>query len=200
MSLDKIDLLDLFIKVSKLMVFEPNKCENLIFTQERDGKRIIREPEATYIMSNELSKKGISFGLEVPTGKKYQIKGSSPDSANTDVAIEPYGKQINVEFKCDQPKREDIEKDILKLLREDVSGTAFFHILKNYNRGTMPKLMIKFETSYIVLKNYDDTVSKWFLLFIFVKEKKECFWMNFNDITNIPKGSFKIKNLNKMAL
>lgn len=200
MSLNKNNLLDLFIKASKLMVVEPDKYENLIFTQERDGKQIIREPEATYSIANELSKKGVTFGLEVPTGKKYKIKGSKPDSANTDLAIEPTGKQINVEFKCDQPKPEDIEKDILKLLGEDVSGTAFFHILKNYNRGTMPTLLKKFETSFINLKNYDDVVTKWFLLFFFVKEKKECFWIDFYDITNIPQGSFEIKNLNKMVL
>ena len=57
MPLNKKDLRDLFVKASKLMVVEPDKYENLIFTQKRDGKQIIREPEATYSIASELSKK-----------------------------------------------------------------------------------------------------------------------------------------------
>ena len=48
--------------------------------------------------------------------------------------------------------------------------------------------------------NLQDKKSKWFLLFIFVKEKKECYWKLFDDITDILKDDFKFDNFSREEL
>jgi len=195
MPFDDKELLDLFIVASKRMSENSDRCRNLIYTQNRIDKNIIREPEVTYVIAQLLSEKNIQFGLEVPTNKEYFISSTNSDYANTDLAINPKDKQINIEFKVDQPNPKEIKKDIAKLLREEVFGTAFFHILKNYNIKTLPKLLYKFEVAFKELRHIDKS-KKWFLFFIYVKEKNEYFWQFFEDIRNI--SDFNVKGPNKV--
>lgn len=189
-NIDKNELIDIFKEVSKKLSENPNRCGTLVYTKKESNKPIIREPEASYVLSLVLSGKNINFGLEVPTKKKYKFKinGKNPKSASIDLAIEPNEKQINVELK--EGQRETIKKDFEKFLREDVEGCAFFHILKNSDSGTLPSLFKKYNKAYANLVHVKDKKSKWFLLFIFIKEKKECLWKAFDDITAISLEEF----------
>ncbi len=198
-TVEEKELLELFIEASKLMSRGTDRCGNLIYTQKKDGKNIIREPEATYVVAHLLSEKGVDFGLEVPT-KKYLFKSKKEDVGDTDLAIEPTAKQINIEFKRDQPNVESIKKDFVKLLGEQTDGCAFFHILKNTDSGTLPILLEKYIIAYNNSLNLKDRYPKWFLLFIFVKEKKECFWQLFDDIINISEDDFIIDNFSRENL
>ncbi len=178
------DLINIFKEVSTKLSENPDRCGTLLYTQ----KSKIREPEATHVLAIVISKNNIHFGLEVPTKKKYKFKGKSPRSASIDLAIEPDGKQINVELK--EGQNETLKKDFEKLLREDVEGGAFFHILKNSDSGTLPSLFNKYKNAYNKLINVEGKKSKWFSLFIFIKEKKKCFWKTFDDITKISLEEF----------
>ena len=145
MSIDEKGLLDLFIDASKLMTNENDRYKNLIYTQKESGKHIIREPEATWVLTNLLFSKGINFGIEVPTKGRYQIRGKKPDSTDIDLSIFQKNEQINIEFKTRQPVIETITKDFLKFFGEEVQGCAFFHILKNRDSTTITKLLKKYE-------------------------------------------------------
>ncbi len=178
-------ILELFKETSLRLGNDDDKCENLIFSQSQSGKSIIREPEARNVMTLLLNKKNIEYALEVPTEEKYKFSGDKPDSANTDLVIYLKDGQINIEFKTGQPNPEHIEKDFEKLLKEPTDGCAFYHILKNTNIDTIPKLLKKYKTAY--RKAYDDgnIKEKWFVLFIFVKEKRKVYWKMFDDITDL---------------
>lgn len=187
------ELINIFKEVSTQLSIDTDKCGYLIYTQKRNNKYVIREPEATQVLSMVLSRKLIYFGLEVPTEKLYQFSGVSPTAASIDLVIEPIEDQpngVNVEFKADQPEVFKIQKDFEKLLREQASGSAFFHILKNSNSRTLVNLLNKYREAYENVRGLNDKISKWFVLFIFVKEKQECFFKTFDDIINIPNNDF----------
>ncbi|MFQ5871692.1 MAG: hypothetical protein ACE5IB_06005 [Candidatus Geothermarchaeales archaeon] len=186
----KSELIGVFKEVFRNLCERPDRCGNLIYTQSKDDRKIIREPEATYVLASVLSRGKFPFGLQVPTRKKYRISSDSADSANTDLAVNPNGRPVNVELKRGQCRESDIRKDFEKLLRERASGCAFYHILKNRNRGTLPKLLKKYKNTYNRLESVSDRQPKWFLLFIFVKEKRECFWKISENITELTEHSF----------
>jgi len=197
MSIDEQELLDLYIEASKFMAEEKDRCGNLLYTQKKSGKHIIREPEVAHVLGQLLSQRGINFGVEVPTEKKYLISGEKPDTAAVDLAIFTGEKQINIELKGGQPNVKEIEKDFKKFLGEPVQGCSFFHILKNTNAGTMPSLLEKYSKAYKSSLSITEKVSKWFLLFIFVKEKKTYYWQIFKDITDIQDNIFKLNSFLK---
>jgi len=45
--------------------------------------------------------------------------------------------------------------------------------------------------------NLNDVIPKWFILFIFVKEKQECSWKAFDDITKISQEEFDQNEFSK---
>lgn len=195
--MNRNDLIAIFREVSKQLSEESGRCGNLIYTQEKSNRKLIREPEARHVLTMVLSRKNVNFGLEVPTKKRYKISGGSPDTANIDLVIEPDEEQINVELKGGQPNINNIQKDFEKLLREQVSGCAFYHVLQNSNRGTLPALLNKYKEGYSNIVSLNDAISKWFILFIFVKEKQECFWKAFDDITRISHEEFDQNEFSK---
>lgn len=201
MSIGESELLNLFIDASKLMTNENDRCKNLMYTQTESGKHIIREPEATCILTNLLFSKGINFGIEVPTKERYIISGKKPDSADTDLSIFQNNEQINIEFKTRQPVIKTIMKDFLKFFGENVKGCAFFHILKNRDSATITKLLKKYEEAHIDAKKLvEKKREKWFLFFIFVKEKKECYWQLFDDIAKISNDDFHLNKFKSEKL
>ena len=185
---DRNNLIDIFRETSKQLSKEPDRCGNLIYTQEKSNRRLIRDPEARHVLTRVLSQKNVDFGLEMPTKKKYSFGGSSPDTANIDLVIEPNKEQLNVELK--EGQRKTIQKDFEKLLSEQVSGGAFYHVLQNSNSATLPALLNKYKEAYSNIVNLNDAVPKWFILFIFVKEKQECFWKAYDNITKIALEDF----------
>ncbi len=178
------DLINIFKEASTKLSENPDRCGTLLYTQ----KSKIREPEATHILALVISENKIHFGLEVPTKKKYKFTGESSKSASIDIAIEPDGKQVNVELK--EGQNDTIQKDFEKLLIEDIEGGTFFHILQNSDSGTLPNLFEKYKKAYANLVDLKDKKSKWFILFIFIKEKKKCFWKTFDDIAKISLEDF----------
>ena len=109
--------------------------------------------------------------------------------------IEQFWNQTTIQIK---DLERTIGKDFEKLLREQTYGSAFFHILKNSDRGTLPLLLKKYKISYKnTLNNIDDTLNKWFIFFIFVKEKQECYFQIFDDITEISDECFKLDNFSR---
>ena len=193
--MDRNDLIATFREVSKQLSEEFDRCGNLIYTQEKSNRKLIREPEARHVLTMLLSGKNVNFGLEVPTKKKYKFSGRSPDTANIDIVIEPNKELVNVELK--EGQRKTIQKDFEKLLREQVSGCAFYHVLQNSNRGTLPALLNKYKEAYSNIVNLNDAIPKWFILFIFVKEKQECFWKAFDNITKISQEEFDQNEFSK---
>jgi hypothetical protein len=192
---DRNDLIEIFRETSRQLSKKPDRCGNLIYTQEKSNRKLIREPEARHVLTMVLSGKNVNFGLEVPTKKKYRFSGSSRDTANIDLVIEPNKEQVNVELK--EGQRKTIQKDFEKLLREQASGSAFYHVLQNSNRATLPALLNKYKEAYSNIVNLNDAVPKWFILFIFVKEKQECFWKAFDNITKIAHEEFDQNEFSK---
>jgi len=196
--MNRNDLIEIFRETSRLLSKRSDRCGNLIYTQEESNRKLIREPEARLVLTMVISGKNVNFGLEVPTKKKYRISGSSPDTANIDLVIEPNKEQVNVELK--EGQRKTIQKDFEKLLREEASGCAFYHVLQNSNRGTLPAILNKYKEAYGNKVNLNDAVPKWFILFIFVKERQECFWKAFDNITEISKEEFDKNEFSKESM
>jgi len=172
---------------------EPDRCGNLVYPL-RANRPLVREPEARQVLSSILERANINFCIEVPTRGKYAISGTIPDRANVDLVIEPGATQVNVEFKEGQPAEHSIQKDFMKLRCEPCAGTAFFHVLQRSNKNTMPSLLRKYASAY----NHsirDDQISKWFTLFICIRESRKCYWRTFGDVTRIPIEEFDPSSL-----
>lgn len=191
LRMNKNDLIEIFKDVSKRLSEEPNKCGNLIYTQEKTKRKIIREPETRCVFSIILSEKNVNFGVEVPTKKKYNISSKEADVANTDLVINPNDEPINIEFKRDIPTVDNIKKDFEKLSGENAVGCAFYNVLKNTNRETLTTLLKNYKNAYERIQSATDKKPKWFVFFIFIKEKKECYWKVFDDLTEISEGEFE---------
>jgi hypothetical protein len=134
----------------------------VITPEYRRGLPRISEQEARFALAEALSGTSAYYSVETPTKCKYCFEGSGdrPMSARTDLSLyvaAPDGlihHQANVEFKAHMPsesrpeKPGPIRKDIEKLVREqeccDIWGN-WFHLLKNTDSGTIPKLLEKFQ-------------------------------------------------------
>jgi len=73
----------------------------------------------------------------------------------------------------------------------------FYHVLQNSNKSTLRSILKKYKEAYSNLVNLNDVIPKWFILFIFVKEKQECFWKAFDDITKISQEEFDQNEFSK---
>lgn len=192
------DLIEILKEASTRLCKADDRCGNLIYVQKEKGV-IIREPEARHAISLELIKRNFDFGIEVPTKEKYLFSGKKKNirCGRIDLVINPEGNQINVELKEGQPKIEMIQKDFEKLLRENVSGASFYHVLKNTNSRSLSTLLEKYTKAYTnaiekTKSNQFQTFAKWFVLYIFVKEKKRCHWKFFNDIKDVGDVDFDL--------
>ena len=143
----------------------------LIIPSKRDKNKRISEQEARFVFCSILNNSDFFYSIETPTEKKYKISGEGMRSASTDLTIYEYRdgfrKLANVEFKAYNPRFKEIEKDIKKLVREEITGN-WFHLLKNVNSMTLKALFDKIKNALI--KNYSDSIS---ILFCFcVLDKK----------------------------
>ena len=185
----------------------------LIFPVNRiNGEIRISEQEARILYCNILNNLNYFYSIETPTIKTYQQKGSTPLSALSDLSIYTYTEQnsansnedkekkiifqkmANVELKAHNPTKENIRKDIEKIIREKAHGN-WVHILKNIDKGTLPKLFNKFKYSFE--KHNSEGADKSILFHICILEKK---WgmmkilqykpSSGNNITNLMEGFF----------
>ena len=190
-KMNQNDLIEIFKDVSERLCNESHKCGYLIYTQEKNNKKIIREPEVQCVFSIVLSEKKIYFGTEVPTKNLYNISSKKADVANTDLVINPNDQPINIEFKREIPEVDYIKKDFEKLSREHVAGCAIYHILKNTNKETLSKLHRNYKEAYKKIEKVNKKQPKWFVFFILIKEKRECLYKVFENITDISEADFE---------
>lgn len=122
---------------------------NLIFpvySGRQDDAIRISEQEARFAFAESISGTSYLYSVETPTREGYQLTGSKPMSAQTDITLYDRTRQpiLNVEFKAKGASTSarssfSIEKDIQKLLREPVPG-MWFHILESIDNHTIRKL------------------------------------------------------------
>jgi hypothetical protein len=140
---------------------------------EKKGKPRVSEQEARFAFVSILEKEKILYSVETPTVEKYNFSGEtgSKRSASTDLTIfdENINKMMNIEFKSHgismkSKTQHKIEKDIEKLLREDVDG-LWFHVFERVDTKTIGKLLSVFakKIKYISSQKKD------------IKEKTICF-------------------------
>lgn len=128
----------------------------LVFPHKRKSGIRISEQEARTLYCGILNTSNYYYSIETPTVNMYQQTGKTGISASTDLSIWTFSdnnftKKVNVEFKAHTPSIEHIQKDIEKLVKENITGN-WFHTLKNIDSGTFPKLFRKFADSFISLR------------------------------------------------
>jgi len=151
----------------------------LIIPSKRDKNKRISEQEARFVFCSILNNSDFFYSIETPTEKEYQISGKGMRSASTDLSIYEYRngfrKLVNVEFKAHNPRFREIEKDVKKLVGEEITGN-WFHLLKNVNSKTLMALFSKMEKA--LMMNYSNEIS---ILFCFcVLDKKWACIKHFN--------------------
>jgi len=151
----------------------------------------VREPEVMIILTTVLAERGIDFSIERPTIGKYALSGPTPDRANIDIAVEPGEHQINIELKEGQPGAKSIGKDFLKFRGESCPGGVFFHTLQKANKATLPALLHKYESAYSQA-TLGNELSKWFMLFILVRNQKKCLSSYSEHMSSISEKSFDL--------
>lgn len=141
---------------------------SLRFPRRRNDVPRVSEQEARVLMCQVLEKARVPYAVEWPTEGRYAFsqEGGETDedtgmSARTDLAVldddtddrsaKPAAR-LAVEFKSAQPRQPDIDKDMRKLVREEVPG-LWFHTLEASNSGTIGSLFRKLD---IALRNEVD--------------------------------------------
>jgi hypothetical protein len=124
----------------------------------RSGEIRVSEQEARFVFAESLASTPYLYSIETPTTEGYQLTGSRPMSAQTDLTVYDHDRQplLNVEFKAKGYSTAakslfSLEKDIQKLLREPVPG-MWFHVLGAVDNATLTTLLAAlakalFETS-----------------------------------------------------
>lgn len=186
------ELADVFREASERLCEKSDRCERLIYPL-RANQPIVREPEVMHAITTVVIRRGIDFGIEVPTKGRYIISGVKPDRANIDIVIAPGANQINVELKEGQPSEHSLQKDFMKLRSELCAGCAFFHVLQKSNKATLPTIIGKYASAY-ENSSQEHQLPKWFMLYILIRNQRMCRWKTFDDVTCIPKHQFDIAN------
>jgi len=138
----------------------------LLFPKYRNDALRVSEQEARFAFVEGLYSSQLLYTVEAPTSKKYQFKGKSPLSAQTDLAIhDVMGTRIcNVEFKAKgvSPSAKNhfpIYKDLQKLLREPLWG-LWFHLLEAVNSSSLNDFLGVMESEMNhVYQNFSDIES-----------------------------------------
>jgi hypothetical protein len=211
------ELVSIFKDVSRRLLSEPEKCGFLVFRprkSDRTKRSRIQEPEGKFILSRVLWEKGIDFGLEWPTIGSYDFSGPNRGTARTDLVIRPRlnrAGQINVEFKEGWSVSEAgskavgrIQKDFEKMLREPVSGCAFYHILQGPTRKTLSDLLSRYladcKTGVERVEKKDKIIEKWCLVFFFLRDKEECYWRVFEKVSEVSSSEPGLNGFEHMNL
>lgn len=125
----------------------------IIFPKIRNTNKIrICEQEARFVYSDILNQYDYFFSVETPTEELYGFSSNGKRSASTDLTLyilkeDKFKKIMNVEFKAHNPHYNHIEKDIQKLVFENIHG-FWFHLLENIDLGTIKSLSKKFIDSF----------------------------------------------------
>lgn len=175
----------------------------LVIPRKRDNSNRVSEQEARFLFTSLLNTTNYFYSVETPTEKTYKQSGQKPISAASDLSLyindnNTLKKVLNIEFKAHNPSKDQIKKDIEKLIKEDIPG-CWNHLFKNIDSGTIPALFQKIKESINELRNEIDG-SKEILFSICVIDKKIGFQrlldLGENDINDFFKIDYSIKNEN----
>ena len=145
----------------------------LKFPCYRDSGNKIRvsEQELRFCFASVIEKgPDYRYSVETPTLTKYSFSGTKEMSAQTDLSIwsiDGTKKLFNVEFKAHNAPVKSIDKDIKKLIMEELEG-VWFHLLKNNRSNTFTRLADKFKNA---LRNYNQYRNKDVIFAICILEK-----------------------------
>lgn len=157
----------------------------LIIPKTRNEELRVSEQEARLLFCSSLNNLSYYYSIETPTDELYQLTGQTAQSALSDLSLYSYNgsfeKVANVEFKAHNPPQNHIQKDIEKLIRENIQGN-WFHLLKNIDSGTLPALFTKFINSFNGFSKLvsDNNVSVSVLFCFCVLDKKWACYKHFN--------------------
>lgn len=131
----------------------------LIFPSKSDVKRISeQELRQLFIEEFRAESNNLYYSIETPTVNRYSFTNKSEvikvaddvdkgQSALIDMCVfekkdekSEYTRLLNIEFKHKNATKDNISKDVLKLMHEKESG-AFIVLLKNTNTGTLNNLV-----------------------------------------------------------
>ena len=156
-----------------------NRSSRIIFPRygrESESEIRVSEQEARFAFVEPLRNSEFLYSIETPTKKNYQFSGSSPISAQTDLTLYDFkgNSIVNVEFKAkgrtpSAKSKEDIYKDLQKLLRESELG-LWYHLLESVNNSTIPDLLevLTTETGRVLNNFKNDVVVKILIIHICV--------------------------------
>jgi hypothetical protein len=162
----------------------------LVLTQKHRGTPRIREPEMRHALAQVAEARGLHYGIEVPTEKKYRFT-SAPGGRLTrgrhDLVFlagpSPGAeRRVLVELKegrlAEGSANKAITKDFVKLLREPaVDGKSFLHILPVASPAALRDLRSAYGAAYrealgnvrVVYRDCEPADDeKWFSLFVLV--------------------------------
>jgi hypothetical protein len=157
----------------------------LVRPKKRDQSDRLSEQEARFLMTGVLGQLNFFYAVETPTKKLYSFTpGGGQISARTDLTLYwPAGQDgelervANVEFKAGNPVPKDISKDVEKLVKEGLPGN-WFHVLDNYDAGTLKSLFGKFEKAFVAQQaNFKPGLC--ILFCVCVLEKKRAWYQTF---------------------
>lgn len=143
-----------------------------VYSGRQEGKLRISEQEARFAFTESISATSYLYSVETPTRVGYQLTGSRPMSAQTDLTLYDHNRQpiLNVEFKAKGASTSarslfSIEKDIQKLLREPVPG-MWFHILEAVDNSTILKLFgAVAKALFDITNNFQSDIQKTRIIF-----------------------------------
>jgi len=178
----------------------PNEKQNskLIFPKYRNGSKRISEQESVFLFVRELEKQENTkffYSIETPTNVPYKdFSGEDPKigegrSGNVDVTLyekgnDKFERKHLIEFKYDNV--ETCRKDFLKLLCDDqqCKTNYYINVLKNYDSGTIPNLIKKYEESidYIFRIYPNEIISNLVIIVGVLEQKKENDFFIFKEI------------------
>jgi len=169
--IDENALIDYLLDISRLastelvMMNERKPHSRFIIPQKRNESYRLSEQEFRVACINAIQRHisphlELYFAVETPTFETHMISGTTPMSARFDISLyerinDKFDRVADIEFKSHNASKENIFKDLHKLVKENNIG-AWFHVLQNCDRGTIKSLFDKFAFSLDYLINTGD--------------------------------------------
>lgn len=160
------DLLNYMLKIGQMASSElvgmndKTPHSRFIIPQKRDESYRLSEQEFRVASINAIQgynspNHELYFAVETPTIETHMMSGTTPMSARFDISLYEringkFDRVADMEFKSHNAPKENIIKDLHKLIKEGNTG-AWFHVLQNCDSGTLRSLFRKFTDSLVEL-------------------------------------------------
>ncbi len=206
--MDTSALVDVLQEVGRRLSADPDGYRQLVFShKDRRGRTAAGEPDLRYLLTSVLSERGVKFGLERPTKKKYRYRGRrEADRGNTDVTVDPSGPaEVDVELKAKAKASygefHQFAEDLMKLLGEPVPGAAMVHLSE---KGKTERVLRGYAQAYAeasrLMRDTVDIEGKWFLFFVIDRRVPECVWRTWDDVRVMQADDFARGPFERMRL